>query len=116
MHWLSVEATRGFMCSWFFAPRFFWRTSRCRTRTQHRLEEGGPASGRLLLEIQEELREIRDRADQVLRSIGGVTERRARAYWFAQLTMLIDNNHEFLGSASCTIEDTFRELEEGEEE
>ena len=83
---------------------------------EHRLEEARAEARHDLEEIAEELREIRERADQVLRSINGVTERRARSYWFAQLTMLIDNDHEYLGNAGHSLQETIEELNETEEE
>lgn len=86
------------------------------TSHENRLEEARAEARHDLEEIAGDLREIRERADQALREIGGVTERRARAYWFAQLTMLIGADHEYLGGAGHTLEDTIGELEEGEEE
>ena len=64
--------------------------------------------------ITEELKDIVDRATRTLRGIGGLAEERARHYWLAQLEMLIHNDHEWLGSAGCTIADTIEEL--GDEE
>jgi hypothetical protein len=83
---------------------------------ENRLEEARAEARDELVEIADELREIRDRTDQVLRAIGGITERRARAYWYAQLTMLIDSEHEYLGNAGHSLQQTIEELESGEEE
>jgi hypothetical protein len=83
---------------------------------EHRLDEARAEARHDLEEIADELREIRERADHALRTIGGVTERRARSYWFAQLTMLISADHDYMGGAGHTLEDTIGELEGGEEE
>jgi hypothetical protein len=64
-----------------------------------------------LVEIADELHGLRDRADQVLRGVGGVIERRARAYWFAQFVMLVDDDHGYLGGASHTLADTIQALD-----
>lgn len=58
----------------------------------------------------EELGEIIERVDQTLRAIGGLTEKRARAYWFAQIRMAIDDDHDYLGSATCSMRRTIEEL------
>ena len=86
------------------------------TNHENRLDEARAEARDELLEIQEELREIRERANQVLREIGGVEEQRARAYWFAQLSMLIGSDHEYLGNAGHSLQQTIEELDEPEEE
>jgi hypothetical protein len=86
------------------------------TNHENRLDEARAEARDELLEIADELREIRDRADQVLRAIGGISERRARAYWYGQLSMLIGADHEYLGNAGHSLQQTIEELDEPEEE
>jgi hypothetical protein len=86
------------------------------TNHANRLDEARAEARDELLEIQEELREIRERANQALRVVGGISERRARAYWYGQLSMLIGADHEYLGNAGHSLQQTIEELESGEEE
>jgi hypothetical protein len=51
-------------------------------------------------------------------TVDGLPDRlaaRAKAYWLAQLVMALDDDHEYLGSGSCTLADTIRELREAGE-
>ena len=86
------------------------------TTHENRLDEARAEARKELEEIADELREIRDRTDQALRAIGGITERRARSYWYAQLAMLIGSDHEYLGNAGHSLQQTIEELKSGEEE
>ena len=70
-----------------------------------------------LKEIQRQINELREQADGLLRELGGVTEQRARAYWFAQLAMLTGDDHGYLGNAGHSMQNTIDEIDtDGEEE
>lgn len=67
-----------------------------------------------LEEIQEELREIVSRLRYIANTVG---DRSALSYCIPQIEMAIDNNHDYLGSGTYTIEDMINSLEDrvGEE-
>lgn len=77
----------------------------------------GEAADRLE-EIADELRGLYGRAREAV--CGTSEEMSAEAYWLAQLRILIDNDHGFLGGAGVSIADTIASLrvtaDEGDDE
>lgn len=73
-------------------------------------------AGERILEITEEIRELLQEAMDLVRSEGTDFDReRARSYWYGQMQIALGGDHGYLGSSMCSMEDTARELEEGEE-
>ncbi len=65
-----------------------------------------------LLEISEEMHVLLGEAMRIVRQCATDTERdRAKGSWYAQIAMALNEDHEFVGSSLCTMEDTARELE-----
>jgi hypothetical protein len=64
-----------------------------------------------LAEIHEQMTELLHQAERLLRGAPDLTYRRAHGYWLAQITMALSNDHDYLGRATVTMQDTIRELE-----
>lgn len=79
------------------------------TQTQELIDE--------LTEIQAEILDALERAEQLLRQ-GGFEGAlmRAKSYWLAHAKCAITKNHGYLGGSLITMEDTLLELQNGEEE
>jgi len=70
-----------------------------------------------LVEIQSEMLDLYHEAKELLRRCGGTTAvARAKAYWMASVEMGLTNDHNYLGSAGVSMEDTIRETDPGDEE
>jgi len=55
-----------------------------------------------LQEIHDELRELVDEAFGLLS--GTAQEDRAKAYWYANIRMALDDDHMWMGSHNCTLQ------------
>ena len=77
-------------------------------------------AGERILDISEEILDLLHEAMELVQEHGSPTEiARARSYWKAHISMSLNEDHGYLGSGGCTMEDTARELmaeEPGEEE
>jgi hypothetical protein len=69
-----------------------------------------------LQEIQEQMLHLIREARQILRGIGGFTEKRAESYWIPHIKTALTNNHEFLSSSMVTMADTIEELQAATED
>lgn len=72
-----------------------------------------------ILEISEEIVDLLEEAMGLVRHVGTPTEiARARSYWLGHIRMSLNDDHGYMGSGICTMEDTARELmaEEPDEE
>jgi hypothetical protein len=69
-----------------------------------------------LVNIQNEMLELLDEASRLVRNNGGQEWERAKAYWVAQISMALSNNHNYVGGSMCTMEDTIENLAPVEEE
>ena len=66
-----------------------------------------------LEEIKEQIKESIQEAKNLLKQVGSSTiESRAKSYWIAQLLIALDNDHDYLGGAGCTMQDTIDEISE----
>ena len=66
-----------------------------------------------LKEIRDEMLELLDEADRILRhDFGGLIYDRAKSYWLAHVKMALTKEHGYLGSSMCDFEDTISEIEE----
>ena len=64
-------------------------------------------------EIKVQIKELLDEALDLVPD-GGVKER-ARAYWYPQIIVALDSNHEYMGGSMCSMEDTLNEFNEEED-
>lgn len=69
-----------------------------------------------LEEIQEEMIDLLDEASRIVRGAGGQVYERARAYWLAHVETALHRDHSYLGSSMVTMEDTIRDLKQGDED
>lgn len=63
-----------------------------------------------LEEIQGKMDELLEQARQLLLGAPRRIADRAGAYWYGQMTMALDGDHEYLGRCPCTMADTIAEL------
>jgi len=74
-------------------------------------------AGSRILAISEEIIDLLDEAMSLVRGVGTPTEiARARSYWLGHIRMSLNEDHGYMGSGTCTMEDTARELMVEEEE
>jgi hypothetical protein len=74
-------------------------------------------AGTRILAISEEIIDLLDEAMSLVREVGTPTEiARARSYWLGHIRMSLNDDHGYMGSGTCTMEDTARELMVEEEE
>ena len=67
--------------------------------------------------ISEEIIDLLDEAMSLVRGVGTPTEiARARSYWLGHIRMSLNEDHGYMGSGTCTMEDTARELMVEEEQ
>ena len=69
-----------------------------------------------LVEIQQEMLELLDRARQLLHAAPNMTRQRAEAYWLPHATMALTNDHGYLGGSMVTMQNTITELAEANED
>jgi hypothetical protein len=70
-----------------------------------------------LEEIREEMLELLSEAEEVARQTAKaagqrVIYERAAAYWIPQIKIALKNDHGYLGSSMCSLEDTIKDLDE----
>ena len=66
-----------------------------------------------LKEIRDEMLELLDEADRILRrDFGGLIYERAKSYWLAHVKMALTKDHGYLGGSMVDFEDTLKEIEE----
>lgn len=66
-----------------------------------------------LEEIRDEMLELLDEADRILRrDFGGLIYERAKSYWLAHVKMALTKDHGYLGGSMVDFEDTLKEIEE----
>ena len=69
-----------------------------------------------IMEITEEIRGLVQEAMGLVRENGSdLTRERARSYWYPHILMALGEGHGYLGGSMCSMEDTARELEEGDD-
>ena len=64
-------------------------------------------------EIREEIAEL---IEEAINLVPPHAEPRARAYWYATMTMNVSNDHCYMGGAGHSMEDTYAEWDDVEEE
>jgi len=74
------------------------------------LQERAMRLEEILVEMKELLFEAKELTE------GTNCEDRAKAYWVGHIAMALDDDHSYLGSVSCTLQDTINELTEDDED
>jgi len=70
-----------------------------------------------IMEIAEEIRDLVQEAMELVNENGyGLTQARARSYWYPHILTSLSSDHGYIGGSMCSMEDTARELEEEENE
>lgn len=64
-----------------------------------------------LKEIQEQMQDLLSEAKEIIRRGPKWNYDRAKSYWLAHVEMGLSNEHSYLGSAGCSMDDTINELE-----
>lgn len=65
-----------------------------------------------LNQIKTEIRDLLDEAGRLVRheAESPITWERAKGYWYAQIAMALDTEHDYLGNSMVTMQDTINEL------
>ena len=67
-------------------------------------------AGVRILAISEAIIDLVEEAMSLVRGVGTPTEiARARSYWLGHIRMSLNEDHGYMGSGTCTMEDTARE-------
>jgi len=70
-----------------------------------------------MLKIKEEIKELIEEALDIVKFEGSPhTYQQAKAYWYPQILMVLDKEHDYLGGSMCTMEDTIKEIWGNQEE
>ena len=59
--------------------------------------------------------EIQNLIEEALSLLPENLQSQAESYWYAQMCMALYNDHQFLGSSGCSMEDTYKNWEESNE-
>lgn len=94
----------GYGCTNRVVPLLIWRKKM--TRKNHDR----------LVEIRGEMLELLREAGGIIRCDGGSGAwNRAQAYWYGAIQMDLTTEHDYVGSAGCSFEDTIKSLDVEEE-
>lgn len=67
--------------------------------------------------FEEIIGEIKVLLDEALELVPeGISKSRAKSYWYAHMVVNIDEDHEYMSSSMCSMQDTLEEFDEQEEE
>tara|TARA_B100000902_G_scaffold56301_1_gene63104 strand:+ start:315 stop:584 length:270 start_codon:yes stop_codon:yes gene_type:complete len=64
-------------------------------------------------EIKEQIKELLKEAIDIVPDHASA---RAKCYWYANISMALDNDHGYLGSSMCSMQDTVEEFDDEEED
>tara|TARA_Y200000002_G_scaffold382867_1_gene401764 strand:+ start:3011 stop:3238 length:228 start_codon:yes stop_codon:yes gene_type:complete len=67
----------------------------------------------LFEEIKHQIKEL---LEEAIRLVPDSEEARARSYWYSQIVTALDDDHEYMGSSMCSMQDTIDEWHDGEED
>ena len=62
------------------------------------------------------IREMRELASEATSLVPDHAQARANAYWVAQLAMILDNDHGYMGSCGCSMVDTLEEWNDDDDD
>ena len=63
------------------------------------------------MENIEQIRELADRNLDIIRKIDRHEYERAKAYWYAQIVMALNDDHDYLGKSMSTMQDAAQVIE-----
>ena len=66
-----------------------------------------------LEEIKEEIKDLVTEAKYIVKNLANPNTRiftRATSYWYPQILIVLDNDHDYMGGSMCTMEETIQEL------
>ena len=63
-------------------------------------------------EIKEQIKELLDEAFDL---VPDYARSRAESYWYSHIAMALDEDHGYLGSSMCSMQDTLEEFDEEED-
>ena len=66
--------------------------------------------------FEEIIQQIKTLADEAESLVPDHALPRAQAYWYAQISMIVDNDHGYLGSCGCSMVDTLEEWHDDDDE
>tara|TARA_B100001057_G_scaffold475028_1_gene541356 strand:+ start:82 stop:351 length:270 start_codon:yes stop_codon:yes gene_type:complete len=66
-----------------------------------------------LKEIKEQIKEL---LEEAINLVPDHERARAKCYWYAHISMALDEDHGYLGSSMYSMQDTIKEFDEAEEE
>ena len=65
-----------------------------------------------LMEITIEIKDLVERAFEIVKEEAPQHVEEAKAYWYAQILTKLDEKHGYFSSSICTMEDTIKKINE----
>lgn len=65
--------------------------------------------------FEEIIDEMKDLLQEAINIIPDHAKPRAKAYWIAQMEMILDNDHGYMGGCGCSMVDTLEEWNDEDE-
>jgi hypothetical protein len=62
-------------------------------------------------EIKEQIKEL---IEEAISLVPSVERHRAESYWFAEISIALDEDHDYLGGSMCSMQDTINEWHDGD--
>jgi len=69
--------------------------------------------------FEEIIREIKELLEEAIDLVPDHARARAKAYWYAQIVMALDEDHDYLGGSMCSMKDTledFNDIDDDDDE
>jgi len=69
--------------------------------------------------FEEIIREIKELLEEAIDLVPDHERARAKAYWYAQIVMALDEDHDYLGGSMCSMKDTledFNDIDDDDDE
>jgi hypothetical protein len=66
--------------------------------------------------FEEIIGEIKELLEEAIDLVPEHARSRAEAYWFAHISMALDEDHGYVGSSMCSMQDTLEEFDYEDEE
>lgn len=64
-------------------------------------------------EIKDQIKELLEEAISLVPS---AESDRAESYWYAHISMALDEDHDYLGGSMCSMQDTINEWHDGDDD
>lgn len=70
-----------------------------------------------LQEIKDEMKDLLEEAKNIVRrNADSFAYNRAKSYWIAQISMALDDDHDYVGNAGCNMQETIDAFDEDNDE